>query len=206
MQLLYLTLSSVALVTLITYSATERTQLNAIESLFTLNVSSGNSYPFCAWPANITVTECDSSISLLCVIHGCFHGPKIVVGDLTFAPGNDELTSTCVQGPDSGLNGTWMLHLTLEIIDVLQSWNSSDPTPVYCATATSHSQVAHLSILPDCCNDCVTETDLTSIAPSIPTCVTTPPNSHACDIEPFSTIFTLILTFLPLWLTFLFAF
>ena len=143
-----LCLKSVVLFITITYCVTQRTQLNAVESLFAL--SSGNSYPFCVWPANFTASKCDSRVSLLCVIHGCHHGPSIVVGDHEFMS-EDNLNLTCVQSPNStGLDGTWVARLTLEISDVALRWNSSEPIPMYCKTGSNQSEIAHLSIPTHC--------------------------------------------------------
>ena len=73
----------------------------------------------CAWPTSITTTKCDECISLACVIHGCHHGPSIVVGGHRFTP-EDNLNITCVRSPDStGFDGTWVAYLTLNISDVV---------------------------------------------------------------------------------------
>ena len=54
----------------------------------------------------------------------------IVVGDHVFTP-EDNLNITCVQQPDStGLEGTWVVHLMLNIFDIAKSWNSSEPVPI----------------------------------------------------------------------------
>ena len=144
MQFLYL--KSVFLFIMIKFCVTQRSHFDGIE------FSSGNSYPFCVWPTSITATKCDECISLLCVIHGCHHGPSIVVGGHRFTP-EDNLNITCVRSPDStGLDGTWVAYLTLNISDVVQSWNSSEPVPMYCATGSNRSKVAHLSIPTHCCS------------------------------------------------------
>ena len=61
------------LFTMIMYCVTQRTQFHGMESLFTQNESSQNSYPLniCVWPANITATEVTKSVSLLYVIQDC---------------------------------------------------------------------------------------------------------------------------------------
>ena len=125
---------------------------NATESLFNLKVSSGGDgdYPFCAWPADIIINECDKNISLLCVIHGCIHGAKIIIGNQAFIEDNG-LNPSCVKGPNSDLhNGTLLAHLTLNIFDIAKNWSSSEPIPMYCATGDNQSEVAHISILTNC--------------------------------------------------------
>ena len=219
----FLCLTNAVLFTTIAFCATQRTIFNAIESLFTLNVSSGDSYPFCAWPTNITVDECDNNISLLCVIHGCFHGPSIIVGNLTFVPGNTDLTTSCAQGPYSDTDGTWVVHLTLKISDVARSWNSNESIPMYCATANNQSEVAHLSILTNCSTTSSTSSTIihtptpsssihmaisptptlaplvsSTATPTLVISVSPTPSNSAYHVETLSSIFTLIIGFVPL--------
>ena len=167
-----------------------------------IEFSSGNSYPFCAWPANITaIQECDESISFTCVIHGCHHGPSIAVGGHVFTPEHN-LNITCVQQPDStGLEGTLVVHLMQNISDIAKSWNSSEPVPIYCATGSNRSKVAHL-LIPTHCSDSITSLPSSAIIPSItPTplsatvTVSPTPQNSAYGMESFSVMFTIILSF-----------
>ena len=224
MQFLYQ--GSIVLFTTIMYCVTQRTQFNGMESLFTLNVSSGNSYPFCVWPANITTTECDESVSLLCVIQSCHHGPSIVVGGKVFT--SNSLAKSCVRSPNStDVDGTWVVHLMLSVSDVAQNWSSNEPVPMYCATSSSRSEVAHLSI-PKHCSDPVTSLTSSAIIPTltsrsihstvilpiqnsaspisstraplsstISATVSPTPQNSAHGMETFSLVFTLILSFFP---------
>ena len=141
---------------MIKFCVTQRSNLSGIE------FSSGNSYPFCAWPTNITATLCDDSVSLTCMIHGCHHGPSLVVGDCVFTT-EDYLKITCVQQPDStGLEGTLVANLMLNISDVAQRWNSSEPVPMHCTAGSNQSKVAHL-LIPTHCSDPVTSLTSTRI-------------------------------------------
>ena len=171
------------------------TPFDAIRSLFNLKVSSGkDSYPFCAWPANVTSDECDGNISLLCVIHDCSHGPRIVVGNHTYVEANG-LTTSCIYRPDSEpltAIGTWMAYLTLNITDIAQDWSSNKPIPMYSATADHRSEEAYLSI-PE---DCQSPTLITITSSSMPT----------YNIRTFSLVFTFILSFMPLLLYYIILF
>ena len=146
---------TVAVLFTITFGATQRASFNAMESLFTLNVSSEeqSQYPFCAWPANITTDECNKNISLLCMMHNCSHGARVNVGNQTYI-GAHGLKTSCVNGMNSGAelaNGILIAHLTLNISDIAQNWRSNKPIPMYCATGDHQSKyIAYLSILNDC--------------------------------------------------------
>ena len=230
MQFLYQ--ERMLLFTMITHCVTQRTQFNGMETLFTLDVSqSEDSYPFCVWPANITATDCDESVSLLCVIQDCHLGPSIVVGDQVFTSSTKpKIASSCVPKPDSHLDGTWVVHLTLAISDVAQRWNRSGPIPMHCNTTNYRSEIAYLSI-PTRCSDPVTMTTTSSaIIPtltsnSIRTTISPPPTSallisstlaplsstistavshttqnSAYGKKKISLMFTLIISFVPLLL------
>ena len=185
----FLCLTVIIFLLTVVHCATEITPFDAIGSLFTLKLSSGkDSYPFCAWPANVTSDECDSNISLLCVIHDCSHGPRIVVGNHTFDEANG-LTTSCIHRPDSELLtviGTWIAHLRLNISDIAQDWSSNEPIPMYCATFDHKSEEAYLSIPENC----------QSPTPSIYTSSSMP--TH--HIQTFLLVFTFILSFVPLLL------
>lgn len=47
------------------------------------------SYPFYIWPGNETVGGGKTELTLLCVVHGCNHGPVLVVGDQLYFPSED---------------------------------------------------------------------------------------------------------------------
>lgn len=190
----FLRLTVIILLLTIAHCAAAIAPFDALRSLFNLKVSSGkDSYPFCAWPANVTSDECDSNISLLCVIHDCSHGPRIVVGNHTYVEANG-LTTSCIHRPDSEpltVSGTWMAYLTLNITDIAQDWSSNEPIPMYCATADRKSEEAYLSIPEDC---------------QPPTPIITSSSMPTYHIQTFSLVFTFILSFMPLLLHYIILF
>lgn len=91
------------------------------------------------------------------------------------------------------------------ISDIAKSWNSSEPVPIYCATGSNRSKVAHL-LIPTHCSDSVTSLPSSAIIPTLtltplsstPSATVSPtPQNSAYGMESFSVMFTIILSFVP---------
>lgn len=111
-----------------------------------------SSYPFIRWSGNETIYRRgdgrEQSITLICDILDCKHGPRIKVGRCFFSFGDDPYSGDCVSTLPSN-DTVWLTSVTLNLTQILTCIDGDGLIPVVCKTMNHNSPVSYIDIIDD---------------------------------------------------------
>ena len=116
-------------------------------SLQYIPLYSNESYPFLSWPINQTISRENTEVSLICMVHNCNHGAKLIIGYASNKNWTYDPASCLVLNESDWHLGVYIIQANVSLQNISSQQNASTLIPVWCKVGEDVTNASYIHVI-----------------------------------------------------------